>query len=109
MELGNHFYFVAASGVTDSAKTSAPNGRMIIGREMDDSIIQTMEKNLGCSIDSIITADHKNSYAKEPVSLENSSYQSKDNDMVLTFLVSNLNEKAPSIQVTLRNRKEYGI
>lgn len=50
LKIGDGFYFVASTSVTDSLMTEEANGALIIGRKIDGGIIAEMEKISGCSI-----------------------------------------------------------
>jgi diguanylate cyclase (GGDEF)-like protein/PAS domain S-box-containing protein len=43
IRIGQSFYFVATSDVTDSEKSLPPNGKLVVGRKFDDSIVKSIE------------------------------------------------------------------
>ena len=61
IELGNVFYFIATSRVTDSIELNESNGILIIGRVIDNYIIEQMEAVSGLSFENISVLDNANS------------------------------------------------
>ena len=69
-QIDGSFYFVAASGITDSLQANAPNGTLVIGRVIDGQIIDEMQNLAGGTLlfmntgtgatDSYITEDREN-------------------------------------------------
>lgn len=53
LKIGEAFYFVAATDVTDSLERTPANGTLIFGREICAGTIREMERVSGCSIVSI--------------------------------------------------------
>lgn len=53
---GDSFYFTAATDITDSNALQSRTGKMIIGRRIDGSILDAMEKISGCTLGSISQA-----------------------------------------------------
>ena len=49
-KIGSNYYFLAASGVTDSNKQNKTNSTMIFGRIIDQSMIESIESTSGCSV-----------------------------------------------------------
>lgn len=52
-QIGNDYYFLAASEVVDSVSVKPANGRLIIGRILDPYTLQTMETISGAKIASL--------------------------------------------------------
>lgn len=55
--LGDAFYFIATSDVTDSLLQKSPSGKLIIGRLVDEGFISKIEEFAGGTLVSINTAD----------------------------------------------------
>lgn len=51
--LGDDFYFIAATYITDSSMKRMTEGRLFIGRKIDNTIVEDIENISGCSVDSI--------------------------------------------------------
>jgi diguanylate cyclase (GGDEF)-like protein/PAS domain S-box-containing protein len=54
-ELADRFYFISTTFVTDTEDLKPANGRLFIGRHIDDSIVKKMEEISGCRLVSIET------------------------------------------------------
>ncbi|MDD3168980.1 MAG: diguanylate cyclase, partial [Eubacteriales bacterium] len=106
LQIGREYYFVASSEVTTTLKESPPNGRMLIGRQIDQ---ETIEKNLGCTVDSIVTIKD-NQYRS--VSLRDFSYNDNKDSILLSFFISNTLDHQSSVVITLiktRDLYTYGM
>jgi diguanylate cyclase (GGDEF)-like protein/PAS domain S-box-containing protein len=56
-KIGDHYYFFAASDVTDSTNAALPNGRLIIGRVIDEDTLLTIESISGTKINALTAID----------------------------------------------------
>ena len=102
--LGNQFYFIATSPVTDSEKIKSSNGKMITGRLIDQSIIANIEKNLGCSIDSIKSINSSNISFESPlISVKSFIYSQNNESIHAELLISNSldNQSSPVFSITI--------
>jgi len=103
-QIGDDFYFVAASGITDSIGEKQPNGKMLIGRMVDKNIIQNMEKISGCSVHSIHVLpdfNQKDLQSKETVIL-NRAYENEDQEsMAIELIVPNAIDSHATLLITL--------
>ncbi len=68
LNIGNDYYFIATSHVTDSLEMKNANGILIIGREIDGNIIDQMEKVSGFSISDINKLDNINRLSESDAS-----------------------------------------
>jgi diguanylate cyclase (GGDEF)-like protein/PAS domain S-box-containing protein len=48
--LGGGYYFLAASGITDSLSEKAPVGKLVLGRRIDDGMLGKIADITGCSV-----------------------------------------------------------
>ena len=55
LKLSSDYYFVAASEVTDSNQIQKTNGKLFIGRKIDESMIKELENSAGCTLKNIKT------------------------------------------------------
>lgn len=102
LKVGESFYFVASTNITDSLMTKDANGIMIIGRQIDSEIIKDMEKISGCRISSI------NNYGKinglylsdEPVIIDD-SYNISSNSINIELAVPNTYDLDFSIVISM--------
>jgi len=56
-KIGDDYYFLASSEVTNSTSTSLPAGRLIIGRIVDESTLRTIETISGAKISGLSPVD----------------------------------------------------
>ncbi len=106
LKIGQEYYFVAAADVTDSARMSPPNGKMLIGRQIDQDVMKTIEKNLGCTVDSISTI--KDSHDRS-VGLRDFAYNDRKDSIVLSFFITNTLDYQPSVLITLIKTRDLYI
>lgn len=56
-QIGEDFYFVSLADITDSVEAKQADSKLIIGRQIDTSIIEEMNKMTGCQINAIHTVE----------------------------------------------------
>jgi len=111
LEAGQEYYLVASSEITDSSKTEKANGTMMIGKRMDEAVIESIEKNLDCKLNSISIVKDTNHDKGQSIRLQDLSYTNKDS-IILTYLIPNTYDENSSIQITLtkdRDLYRYGM
>lgn len=106
LKIGQEYYFVASSEVTTSSKVSSPNGRMLIGRQIDQDVMKTIENNLGCTVDSISTI--KDNHYRS-VGLRDFAYNDSKDSIVLSFFISNTLDNQSSVLITLIKTRDLYI
>ena len=92
LKLGNEFYFVATSEITDSLKEKKANGRMFIGKLIDENIIRNLEEMTNSNIQLSIT-NNPRSYLEQEIPLK----EGKKNSLHLV----KLNKEKDTMQVEL--------
>ncbi len=106
VQIGDTFYFVSSSSVTDSNKAKAPNGYLIIGRQISWQIIDSLEKISGCTLESIREADNeqpRGSLLKGSVPVfEKDAAISEDNNTIrITLVAQNEEPDFPDVEMGL--------
>lgn len=101
-KIGDDYYFLAASEVTDSTATSLPTGRLIIGRIVDENILRTIETISGANITGLSTVDTVNdsepsSQPKVPIT----TVQKSKSSIGIQLLLSNPTIQQNTIQFDL--------
>lgn len=94
LKMGNEYYFLATSLVTDSLKEKAPNGKMIIGRVIDKSMITNLEEITGSHISFFTISNVSKDVTREPIdnSMLNILKLSKEKDvMQMEFIIPDTN------------------
>ncbi|MGB4439079.1 MAG: HD domain-containing phosphohydrolase [Sedimentibacter sp.] len=95
-KLGNDYYFIATSDITDSEFTKRANGKMIIGRMIDQNIVANIEKITGCSLNSV--SYYSDIIDNMPDEAEGSILHS-----------SSINENGDSLSIEMLILNEYDI
>ncbi|MHB1316043.1 MAG: HD domain-containing phosphohydrolase [Christensenellales bacterium] len=93
LQVGNGFYFIAATYVTDSMEVAPANGKLIFGRQISSEHINQIENVTGCKIDEIKT-------------VEDASQLQQGRDSVIIDTVYGDDQGALSISLTIRNPYE---
>ena len=116
LKLGDQFYFVATSKITDSYKEKQADGRMIIGRLIDQGIIKKLEamtdshisisiiNNFSDDVPKELYQEEDNSVPFQPVKLT----KGKDN-MQLEFIIANIAHEESSVFITLTKTRDLFI
>lgn len=88
-KIGDVYYFIASSEITDSTSTSLPNGRLIIGRIIDDNTLRTIETISGAKIKGISTLDNIVSEKTNQTTIPNTTVQKSKSTIGIGLLLSN--------------------
>lgn len=88
-KIGDVYYFIASSEITDSTSTSLPNGRLIIGRIIDDDTLRTIETISGAKIKGISTVDNIVSEKTNQTTIPNTTVQKSKSTIGIGLLLSN--------------------
>jgi len=108
-KLGNDYYFIAASDITDSEFTKPSNGKMIIGRMIDQNIVSGIEKIMGCSLNSISyysgMIDNLPGEA-EGSTLHSSSINKNKDSLLIEMHILNKYDTNSSIMLTLTKTRD---
>lgn len=102
IKLGEEYYIVATSEITPFTKNT-PNGRMLIGRQIDQALIKSIENNLGSRVVSISTTDKPHS---QPVELQDLSYSKNKDSVILSFSISNSINQESSVLITVTKTRD---
>lgn len=101
-KIGDEYYFLAASEVTDSTSTSAPNGRLIIGRIIDANTLRTIETISGASIKGLFPVE-RSSGAEEndPTAMLNTTVQKSQSVIGIDLFLSNSTKDQDAVRFDL--------
>lgn len=89
-KIGDDYYFIASSEITDSTSTSLPNGRLIIGRIIDDNTLRTIETISGAKIKGISTVDNNIvSEMTKQTTIPNATVQKSKSKIGIGLLLTN--------------------
>lgn len=111
LEIGQEYYFVASSEITDSSKTKKANGTMLIGKRIDEVTIDSIEKNLDCSLYSISIVKDTHHDKGRAIRQQDISYSNKES-ITLTYLIPYAYDENSSVQIILTKDRElfrYGM
>lgn len=101
-KIGDDYYFMAASEITDSTSTSLPNGRLIIGRIIDDNTLRTIETISGAKIKGISTVDNSNgSERNNQTTIPNTAVQKSKSTIGIGLLLSNPTSEKDAVRFDL--------
>lgn len=103
LKLGDDFYFVASSNVTDSLEKKDPNGTLIFGRQIDEEIINEMQKISDFEITdmSVLTDSEELSNLRESDNLSLSYNENIDNSINVNLLFPNPYNKMSSLLISM--------
>jgi len=101
-KIGDDYYFLASSEVTDSASTSLPDGRLIIGRIIDENTLRTIEAISGAKITGLSAVDAINVSEKygQPV-IMNATVQKSKSSIGIKLVLSNPIAEKDAVQFDL--------
>ena len=109
--LGNAFYFLAKSDITDSNKIEKANGEMFIGRLIDDSIITALKRTTGCSTITTAISNNANEAVlqseSQNVKLYDISINEKKDIMVIQINVPNVYKINSSVTFSLTKERDF--
>lgn len=101
-KIGEDYYFIASSEVTDSTYTSLPNGRLIIGRLIDDNTLRTIETISGVKITGLSAVDTINDSEKfDRPAITNATVQKSKSSIGIKLVLSNPVTERDSVQFDL--------
>lgn len=105
LKLGNEFYFVATSQITDSKMRRESNGKIIFGRLIDESIKKDLEKITGSQVSfSIVNnLDYKNT------SLDKLKFNRYRDTMGVRLIFKNIVDEDEYILVTLTKSRDLFV
>lgn len=100
MKIGDIYYFVSSTDVTDSAMTLPANGILIMGRECDSSIIEKVETITGWEYSSVNNLENFESIADGSVISTLSKTYSPSRDLIyISLAIPNEYRIQDSIQI----------
>ncbi|NCB74529.1 MAG: diguanylate cyclase [Clostridia bacterium] len=110
LKIGENFYFIASTKITDSLLENKANGTMIFGRQIDSMIIEDMENISGCSISSINILDNIKSLSKtnQPFIIDD-SYNKNANSINIEIAFPNLYDPNSSIVISMMMSRDLYI
>ena len=89
-QMGEQFYYIATTDITDSNSTVKPIGKMLIGKMIDRSIISAMEKISGSTLDSISKIENSSMAANAGTIYQIHSSRNEKQDVIdIELTVSN--------------------
>jgi diguanylate cyclase (GGDEF)-like protein len=100
IKIGNGYYSISSTGVTDSTMAKTSNSKMIFGREIDNLIIANMEKATGFKLRSIISLENCVVTAdNEIASILSKAYSPSGDSIYIDFAIPNKYRIQDSIQM----------
>jgi diguanylate cyclase (GGDEF)-like protein/PAS domain S-box-containing protein len=103
LQLGDRFYFIAVSPITDSEMTEDAAGNLIFGKLIDNTVYQDIERFTGCSIKSISVIKSKsgNQGLIDSVVIKDTHLNDKKDALYIDLLIPSNVDDAALIQMTL--------
>ena len=103
MRIGDTFYFVSSTDITDSVMEKPANGKIILGREFDHSIIEDIEAVTGFKYYALSDIDSRTDFleATRSITVLSKTYSSDKNAISLKLLIEDQYQRQDSIQVDL--------
>jgi len=112
-KLGDKFYFLNTTSVTDSLITKPSNGKMIIGKQIDENIISEIERITNSQIVSVsvVNESEKQQLASQsgPSALYKKSYNEKKDTLLIRTIIPNTYDLDYSIAFSLEIPRELYI
>lgn len=112
-QLGDKFYFINTTTVTNTLQTKPSNGKMIIGKQIDENIISELEKITGCQIVSIsvVNKSEKQQLASQagPSALYEKSLNEKKDTLIIKVIIPNTYDLDYSVAFSLETPRELYI
>lgn len=109
-QLGDKFYFINTTTVTDTLQTKPANGKMIIGKQIDENIISELEKITDCRIVSIsaVNDSEKQQLTAQamPSALHEKSLNEKKDTLLIRTIIPNTYDPAYSVAFSLEIPRE---
>ena len=103
MKIGDQYYFISSTDITDSLMTEAANGIMILGKEFDDSVIENIEKITGCRFISISDLDNAESISIPTII--NKTFSASGDSIDIKLAVPNKYRIQDSIQINFEMQR----
>lgn len=98
LKIGNNYYFIASSVITDSLEKSTSGNLLIIGRKFDEQIISQIEKNSSIVIKKISTVSMKETDADfDSIDVQYDS----NNQSLVNVELSVLNQLDPDASIVI--------
>ncbi len=106
LQIGDTFYFVSSSSVTDSNSVNAPNGYLIFGRQISWQIIDSLEKISGCTLETIREVGNEEPSSAKlkgsvPVFERNVAISEDRNSILITLVAQNNEAEFPDVEMGL--------
>ena len=109
-QMGDGYYFVAATDITDSAMIEKSVGKMLIGKKIDIGILGAMEKISGCTVESIRKTDNPNTAAEGGTLLLTYSNRSEKQDTIdIELTAPNASDPHGAVLFTLSMPRTFFI
>lgn len=106
-KIGDDYYFLAASEITDSTAASLPTGRLIIGRIVDENILRTIEAISGANIMGLYSVDTVNtSETPNQPEVPSTTVQKSKSSISIHLLLSNTSAQQDAVQFDLEISRE---
>lgn len=116
IKLGNQFYFVGTSDITDSSKVKQSNGEMVVGKLIDETMIKNLnemtDSNISFSTISNISGGvtQESSVEKgESVSLPLMKINKGKDTMQVEFIIPNTVVEGSSVLMTLTKKRDLFV
>jgi len=100
LKIGDNYYFVYSTDITDSTITKAANGKLIMGREFDSSIIENMEAISGCKFSSISIMENTENVSNDGIpTITDKTYSPSGDSVYIKLAIPNIYRIQDSIQI----------
>lgn len=117
MKLGDQFYFVASSDITDTNKVKKSMGRMVIGRLIDETMLRKLREmtDSNISLSTINNTDDEVAQelllkAADSVSLQQLVELNKEKDTIqVEYIISNTDYEGYSVRMTITKTRDLFV
>ncbi len=102
-KLGDSYYFIASTYTTDSVEEAPANGKIIMGRQIDESVKDKIEEISGCGVTSINQVENiaDNLDSNATVILNSSGLSQSGDTRIIELIIPNAYDAASSAKLTL--------
>lgn len=102
MKIGENYYFISSTDITNSLITNKANGKMIIGREFDSTIIENIETITGCKFISISVLENIENISEDRIQTTlNTTYSPSGDSIDIKLTIPNKYRIQDSIQINI--------
>lgn len=107
--LGGGFFFAASADVTRGVQSAQANGKMIIGRLIDETVVSALEKATGCGVVSLEKTTKDLPGEPGQTMLHGLSINDKNDALMIEFAHMNPYDDRLSVLFSLVKKRDYYI